>query len=258
LNAQKNLASKILLDPKEAKEERLSDEARFIRTWLENPRLAGAITPSGRFLARAMAQCVDRRGDGPIIELGPGTGPVTQALLARGVAPERLVLVEYEPSFCNLLTKKFPGVKIVRGDAYHLADTLAGHMARPPSAIVSSLPLLTKPEVARIALLRQAFALMGPEGRFIQFTYGVKSPVPTHLGESLHFKTHSLAPIWLNLPPARIFVYRPIESRQAFVRPPDALDMLRRQSRRFGREIRGEIEEARARLAMGGAKSRRP
>ena len=66
---------------------RLSDEARFIRSWLENPKLAGAIAPSGRFLARAMAHCVDPAGEGPIVELGPGTGPVTQALLARGVAP---------------------------------------------------------------------------------------------------------------------------------------------------------------------------
>lgn len=257
MNAQKILASKILAGRHEAKEERISDEARFIRTWLENPRLAGAITPSGRFLARAMARCVDRRGDGPIIELGPGTGPVTQALLARGIKPERLVLVEYEPSFCHLLAKKFPGVTVVRGDAYRLAETLAGAISRPPSAIVSSLPLLTKPEAARVSLLRQAFELMGPEGRFVQFTYGVKSPMPTHLGASLHFKTHGLAPIWLNLPPARIYIYRSVESQRQFRPPPDAIEKLLRQSRRFGREIRGEFEEARARLALGPSKPRR-
>jgi len=255
LSAQKNQATKIHSGPRNSIDDRLGDEARFIRRWLENPRLAGAITPSGRFLARAMAHCVDPAGDGPIIELGPGTGPVTQALIARGVAPERLVLVEYEPSFCHLLAKKFPRAKIVRGDAYRLRDTLADHIEDRPAAIVSSLPLLTKPEVARLSLLRQAFDLMGTDGRFIQFTYGVKSPVPAHVGGSLHFKTQSLAPIWLNLPPARIFVYRHVDCPHAVEMPPDMIDKLLQQSRRFGLEIRGEFEEARARLAPNASKA---
>ena len=183
MSAQKSPAHKIRPPRKNLIDDRLGDEARFIRSWLENPRLAGAITPSGRFLARAMAQCVDPADDGPIVELGPGTGPVTQALLARGISPERLLLVEFEPSFCHLLAHKFPRVKVIRGDAYRLSETLAGQLGgRRPAAVVSSLPLLTKPETARIALLRQAFDLMGPEGRFIQFTYGVKSPVSAHVG----------------------------------------------------------------------------
>ena len=251
MRAQKSPAHKIRPPRKNLIDDRLGDEARFIRSWLENPRLAGAITPSGRFLARAMAQCVDPAGDGPIIELGPGTGPVTQALLARGIAPERLVLVEFEPSFCHLLSHKYPGVKVMRGDAYRLSETLAGHIGgRRPAAIVSSLPLLTKPEAARIALLRQAFDLMGPDGRFIQFTYGVKSPVPTHVG-GLRFRTQALAPIWLNLPPARIYVYRHIDCPHKIDLPTDMIDKLVQHSKRFGREIRDELEEARARLGKG-------
>lgn len=256
MSAQKNQATKILSNPRNLIDARLGDEARFIRSWLENPRLAGAITPSGRFLARAMAHCVDPAFDGPIIELGPGTGPVTQALLARGVAPERLVLVEYEPSFCHLLAKKFPRAKIVRGDAYHLRETLAGQLGKKPAAIVSSLPLLTKPEAARVALLRQAFELMGADGRFIQFTYGAKSPAPLHLCQGLHIKTQSLAPIWLNLPPARIFIYRHIDCPYAIEPRPDMIDKLLRQSRRFGAEIRGEFAEARARLAPADSKAK--
>jgi phosphatidylethanolamine/phosphatidyl-N-methylethanolamine N-methyltransferase len=254
LSAQRRQA-KLLSGPKNLIDLRLSDEARFIRSWLENPLVAGAITPSGRFLARAMAQCVDPQSEGPIVELGPGTGPVTQALLARGVDPARLVLVEYEPNFCHLLAQKFPRVKIVRGDAYRLADTLAGALDGPPAAVVSSLPLLTKSEPARLSLLRQAFDLMGSDGRFIQFTYGAKSPIPTHLAASLHFRTQSLAPIWLNLPPARIFVYRHVDGPHPAEPRPDVIDKLLRQSRRFGREIRDELEEARARLAPRHAKA---
>ncbi|WP_374545319.1 class I SAM-dependent methyltransferase [Rhodoblastus sp.] len=256
MSAQRRQA-KLHPGPKNLIDLRLSDEARFIKSWLENPLLAGAITPSGRFLARAMAQCVDPDRPGPIVELGPGTGPVTQALLARGVAPDRLVLVEFEPSFCLLLRKKFPHVKVVQGDAYRLADTLGPVLDAAPAAVVSSLPLLTKPEHIRLSLLRQAFALMGAEGRFIQFTYGVKSPVPSHLAARDHFATQSLAPIWLNLPPARIFVYRHVDCPHAVESKPDVIDKLLSGSRRFGREIRDELEEARARLSANHAKHAR-
>ena len=113
-------------NPKKPLDERLADEARFIRTWFENPVGTGAVSPSGRFLARAMARAVDPANPGPIVELGPGTGPVTDALIARGVAPERLVLVEFDPDFCRLLRQRYPAATVVQGDAYDLAATLDG------------------------------------------------------------------------------------------------------------------------------------
>lgn len=251
MNAQKSPVSR---NPSRHKfsDVRLGDEARFIRSWLENPKVAGAIAPSGRFLARALAQCVNPVAPGPIIELGPGTGPVTQALLARGVPRSRLVLVEYEKSFCALLARKFPGVKIVSGDAYHLADTLKGVLDEQPSAVVSSLPLLTAPEHDRLTLLRQAFDLMGENGRFVQFTYGVKSPVPNHLGDSLHLRIQALAPIWLNIPPARIYIYRRSSNPTLHKPPPDVIDELLRMSRQAAQEIREEFSEARARIVANG------
>jgi phosphatidylethanolamine/phosphatidyl-N-methylethanolamine N-methyltransferase len=257
LSAQKRQGSKTLRQPRIPLELHLGDEARFIRSWLENPKIAGAVAPSGRFLARALAQCVDPEGVGPIVELGPGTGPVTSALLARGIAPERLVLVEYEKGFCSLLAKKFPGVKILRGDAYNLTETLKGALDQSPSAIVSSLPLLTVPEHARLGLLRQAFELMGPEGRFVQFTYGVNSPLPKHMSASLRIRTQALAPIWLNLPPARIFIYRSAQGAAHVEAPSDVFDKILRGSRRAAREIRDEFVEARARLGANGHKRRR-
>jgi glycolate oxidase len=117
-------------------EARLKDEARFFRNWLENPKITGAVSPSGRFLARMMARYVDPSISGPIIELGPGTGPVTQALLAKGIAPERLILVEFDTKFCELLARRFPRCRIVQGDAYDLAGTLAGVLDEPAAAVV--------------------------------------------------------------------------------------------------------------------------
>lgn len=189
----------------------LADEARFIRAWFDNPLTTGAVSPSGRFLARTMARYVDPLGDGLVIELGPGTGPVTQALIQRGIAPERLVLVEFDLAFCKLLERRFPRATVIQGDAYRLRDTLAGKIDSPISAIVSSLPLLNTPDAQRLGLLEDAFALMKPEGSFVQFTYGLVSPMPRKPKgcPSVSFAAEVSPPVWLNLPPARVWVYRP-------------------------------------------------
>lgn len=186
----------------------LADNARFIKQWIENPRLIGAVSPSGPALAKAMASFVDLSRPGPIVELGPGTGPVTKALLARGIPPERLVLVEYEQRFCKMLGERYPGVNIVQGDAYGLQKTLAGKVRGQVATVVSSLPLLVRPERDRVALLHQAFELMGDDGLFIQFTYGLaKSPMPLHAVRE-HFVGKGSAPILMNIPPARVWRYR--------------------------------------------------
>ena len=202
---------KLLLDPdrrvlRPRLEDRLADEARFIRSWIDNPVLTGAVSPSGRFLARMMARAVDPVGNGPIVELGPGTGPITQALLGRGVDPLRLLLVEYDGAFCRLLRKRFPGVQVVQADAYHLRQSLKGVLKAPAASIVSSLPLLNKPDAQRLSLVDDAFSLMMPGGSFVQFTYGMNSPVPHTAAHD--YDAEVSPPVWLNLPPARVWIYR--------------------------------------------------
>jgi phosphatidylethanolamine/phosphatidyl-N-methylethanolamine N-methyltransferase len=195
-----------------ALQERFADEARFIKAWFENPVATGAVSPSGRFLSRAMARYVNVASSGPVIELGPGTGPVTQALLQRGIDPARLILVEYDPAFCRLLERRFPGVRVVQGDAYNLSQTLAGVLDEPAAAVVSSLPLLNRPDSDRTNLLADAFALLSPTGVFVQFTYGMLSPIPRRTLESVSFTAEASQPVWLNLPPARVWCYRPASS----------------------------------------------
>jgi phosphatidylethanolamine/phosphatidyl-N-methylethanolamine N-methyltransferase len=191
--------------PKPQTEARLSDEARFFKSFFDNPLQIGALLPSGTALADTMARAVDPSLPGPIVELGPGTGVVTRALLKRGIEAGRLILVEFDPNFCALLGARFPGVRFVQGDAYSLAATLRGHLDAPPAAIVSSLPLLNKPEPVRTALLTEAFELMTSDGRFVQFTYGLKSPVPR---SAKGLVAEGSPRIWLNFPPARVWVYR--------------------------------------------------
>ena len=185
--------------------DRFEDETRFLRSWLERPLVMGAVTPSSKMLARTMASYVDPRVPGPVIELGPGTGPVTDALIRRGIAQDRLVLVEYSPDFCQLLRRKFPKATIIQGDAYDLEDTLGGILTEPAAATVSSLPLFTKPMETRLDLLHAAQALMQPNAPFVQFTYAVVPPIPAR---SRKYTARASNRIWLNLPPARVWVYR--------------------------------------------------
>jgi phosphatidylethanolamine/phosphatidyl-N-methylethanolamine N-methyltransferase len=195
-----------------AAETQLEDEARFLKSWFDKPLITGAVYPSGKALAKMMARYVDPAEPGPIIELGPGTGPVTEALIARGIAEERLVLIEFNPDFCRLLRKRFPKALVIQGDAYALDATLGstlapslGEQATKASAIVSSLPLFTRPEAQRLALLRAGFSMMREGCPFIQFTYATTSPMPL---KSRAFEAHVSPRVWLNLPPARVWVYR--------------------------------------------------
>jgi phosphatidylethanolamine/phosphatidyl-N-methylethanolamine N-methyltransferase len=184
---------------------RLDDEVRFLRSWIEKPLHMGAVMPSGRMLARTMAHYVDIKSTGPVVELGPGTGAITNALIEHGVDQKRLVLVEYNPGFCALLRDRYPQARVVQGDAYALRSSLEDVLDAPASAVVSGLPLVTKPMLTRLKLIRDAFTALAPGAPFVQFTYAVVPPIPKSLpGVS----TEASERIWMNLPPARVWVYR--------------------------------------------------
>jgi phosphatidylethanolamine/phosphatidyl-N-methylethanolamine N-methyltransferase len=187
------------------KQPRLDDEVRFIRSWIEKPLHMGAVMPSGKVLARTMAQYVDVDSDAPVIELGPGTGAITHALIAHGIDPKRLVLVEYNPSFCALLRDRYPQATVVQGDAYRLRDSLWKVMSERASAVVSGLPLVTKPMLTRLRLMRDAFVMLAPGAPFVQFTYSVAPPIPKSVQG---VTTEASERIWMNIPPARVWVYR--------------------------------------------------
>jgi len=176
----------------------------FWKALLTRPRHVGAIVPSGPVLANAMAAQVDPNVPGPILELGPGTGVVTQALTARGIAPERIVAVEYDPEFAAMVQRRFPKVTVIRGDAFDLDKTLAAHPMAPLAAAVSSLPLVNFPHELRSKVLRDVFSRLAPGAPFVQFSYRFGPPLPPPDGVTLR----KAAVIWRNLPPARVWVYR--------------------------------------------------
>jgi phosphatidylethanolamine/phosphatidyl-N-methylethanolamine N-methyltransferase len=184
---------------------RILDGFAFFKSLGDTPRLTGAIAPSGAALSRLMASYVDSNGTLPVLELGPGTGVVTAALIERGIAPEKIIAIEFNPDFCALLDDRFAGVSVVRGDAYDLATALPSNQSGPFSAVISSLPLLTRPPEVRHALIEQALDRMAPGSPLVQFSYSLFPPVKPVAGR---FTVERSKWVILNLPPARVWVYR--------------------------------------------------
>ena len=180
------------------------DTLRFLNRLVARPRTTGAIAPSGRALSRAMAAQIPDGAKGPILELGPGTGVVTAAMLARGIAAERITAVEYDGAFAAMVAARYPGVHVINGDASDLQKTLGARAGEKYSAVLSSMPLINFPMAMREALLKDIFARLEPGAPFIQFSYRLGPPVPPPQGVSVT----RAAFILLNAPPARVWVYR--------------------------------------------------
>jgi phospholipid N-methyltransferase len=188
-----------------------SDYLRFFRSWVANPLRVAAVAPSGDTLSRLMTREISA-SDGAILELGPGTGAFTRALLDRGVDESDLTLVEYGPEFARLLELRFPQARVLRMDA----SQLGGRELFPGAsvgAVVSGLPLLSMPPRKIIAILSGAFSYVRPNGAFYQFTYGPRCPVPRPILDRLGLKARRIGGTVRNIPPAA--VYR-ITRRQPF------------------------------------------
>jgi len=176
----------------------------FLKAWLRSPLKVGAIAPSGPRLARAVVRLVPRRSTLPVVELGAGTGAVTQALADR-LPPERLVIVERDPELCRLLRRRYPQLTVVQGDARQLRRHLLALNVERVAAVVSGLPLVAIPKRVQREILDQSFAVLEPGGPFIQFTYSLFSPLPRR---EFGLSGRPVARVLQNVPPASIWVYR--------------------------------------------------
>ncbi len=186
----------------------ISSLALFSSEMLANPGPIGAAAPSSPALARRIARSLPPTGEGYVIELGAGTGSVTDELLKHGIAPARLVPVELSANMARHLRERFPGTHVVAGDAARLAQLLAAHLPDRDfrvSHIVSSLPLRSLPVGVVARILREVKRLLPPEGVFIQYTYNLGC---RHFRPLAGFQRLSSSVVWCNLPPARVDVFR--------------------------------------------------
>jgi phosphatidylethanolamine/phosphatidyl-N-methylethanolamine N-methyltransferase len=185
--------------------------ALFLKRWLRRPLAMGAVVPSGPLLARALAltAVAEIAGrDGHVIELGAGTGEVTKALLAAGIAPDRLALVERDPELAAFLRRHFRGPRIIEGDAARLPKLLAAEGVAKVAAVISGLPLLSLPSDVVTGIVHGVFEALPRGAALVQFTYGPAPPVPRALRESLHLVGAHGRRIWRNVPPAVVWTFR--------------------------------------------------
>jgi phosphatidylethanolamine/phosphatidyl-N-methylethanolamine N-methyltransferase len=184
--------------------------ALFLKRWLRRPFAMGSVVPSGRLLAEAMArttvEAVAGR-PGHVVELGAGTGEVTQALLESGIPSHELALVERDPEFASFLRRRFQGPQIIEGDARILPGLLVANGIERIAAVVSSLPLLSLPADVVDRIVRSIFEALPPGAALVQFTYGPTPPIPRALRDSLGLKGSSGRRIWRNVPPAVVWTF---------------------------------------------------
>ena len=166
----------------------------------------GAIVPSAPALARAMARVAraDHESDRLVVELGPGTGSVTRALIAAGVAEESLVLVERDRHFHAWLERQFPKATVLHSDARKLDAILPRGRCGSVSTVVSSLPLNSLPKSERDEIVRAALRVLSDEGSLVQYSYGVPSPLPC---EAFGLTGERMAFTAANLPPATVWKF---------------------------------------------------
>lgn len=182
-----------------------SEEMRFLRSFLANPLRVGSLVPSGRRLARIIAAQIDPRPGGVVLELGPGTGAVTRAILEAGVAPKDLVAIESDAEFAAQLREDFAGVRFTEGDAFDFAVLLrAAGCDAPLRTIVSGVPVLNRSLAVRRKLIADAIAALRPGSPFVQFSYGAEPPLPQIDG----VEVRRAAIVWHNIPPMHVWVYR--------------------------------------------------
>jgi phosphatidylethanolamine/phosphatidyl-N-methylethanolamine N-methyltransferase len=194
--------------PVEKKKRHRHRSDRFIAAWLRSPLKVGAVVPSSRTLAKAMAKQVDVSKPGVVIELGPGTGVVTHALLKAGIAHDKLLVIERDKRMYGVMAAQFPDLDVICADAMELTKTLAERKVTKVSAIVSSLPLLSMPKQVRGAIEKQMAEAIGDEGVIVQFTYGARSPLPKTELFKYRLWGRRVRSVLANIPPAHVWVYK--------------------------------------------------
>ena len=181
---------------------------RFLRLWLQRPVSLGAVMPSSKSLAAAMAAEINPSAPGAVVELGGGTGNITAALLESGIDPKDLVVIEQEAALCRVISTRFPGIRVICGDATRLRRLLREAGINRVKAVVSGLPLLSIPKKAERLIVAQAFSVLAEDGSFVQFTYGPRSPVSRSIASGLDIVGGRSHWVLDNLPPAAVWQYR--------------------------------------------------
>jgi len=183
---------------------KIGDKLEFARGLVTKPKTLGAIAPTSARMAGKMASLIRVDSGLPVLELGPGTGVITKAILDAGVKPENIYSVEYTAGFIPGLERRYPGTNFIHGDAFNITAIAAELGIKQFDCVISALPLLNFPISQRIRLVVAALKLVEHGRPLVQFSYSPRPPVPER---SRHFSVNHLGTVLRNIPPARIWTY---------------------------------------------------
>ena len=178
----------------------------WLQAYLKHPLRLGAIFPSSAALASLMVKHINSDTNGPVLELGPGTGSFTKALLRQGISEQNLVLVEQSQEFVKLLKSLFPKATIVCNDARNISRISSDLGIKKFDEIVSGLPLNAIRDEQRRIICNESFKTLKPRGSIVQVSYLPRCSIPNSV-----ISKHSAKKIYCgvtiaNIPPA--FVWR--------------------------------------------------
>ncbi len=175
---------------------------------LHNFRQICSLFPSSPFVGRAMSWAIAERPAPHVVEFGAGTGAVTRELIRAGVSANRLTLFEIDAQLGLHLRRNFPELDVVISPAEALEKVWRERAGPPVGAIVSTMPMRLFSSKTTMSILSNSLSVLEPGGMFVQFTYRQKGPVPDRICERLGLKGERYSRVWINLPPASIWVYR--------------------------------------------------
>ena len=175
----------------------------FLRGFLDRPKEVGSIIPSSRWMERRITRTAEIAEAELIIELGPGTGGTTKALLQAMRPNARLLAIEINPGFCDLLTRTIhdPRLIVHQGSAAEIPEAISKHDLEKPDVILSGIPFSTMPETLGLSILQSAKESLAPGGRFVAYQF--RDVVHT-LGKRI-FGAASVQIELLNMPPMRVY-----------------------------------------------------
>lgn len=182
----------------------IKDFLSFTSNFFKSPRLTGSLVPSSSFLGKKMAKAANIKANKIVLELGPGTGPVTAQILASGIDSKLLYCIEFDTKLCEILERRFPEVNILNASAENICSLIPEQL-KDLCAIVSSLPLVSLPKPLTDKILSEVENALPKGGRFVQFTYNFnRKPEDLNFRKMRHIG-HSK--VILNIPPARVDVF---------------------------------------------------
>lgn len=190
----------------------LREHALLFSRFLRSPRTVGAVTASSRALAEAMVRGLDLSRPGHIVELGPGTGAFTAAIVGRLGASTRFLAIDVDPEFVRQIGKRWPHVECVCASAERLDALVADRGMAPVDHIVSGLPFVSLPPPVTRQILDGVVRVLRPGGTFTTFQYvhgfGLPPAIAFRRGMTARMgETPGVRLIVRNFPPALVLTW---------------------------------------------------